>query len=274
MEVGGEAQELADQAGGDVVESNETERGTTAADAPESIQLHEPLETPAEAEQPAEEVVAAAAAEPVIEPAKPARRRGGDDRQTSLFGDDPRPGLPASAPDPATTRIAKPIPGRSFLPGVARIPVRRVEPPAEPQPEPKAEPEPVRIDPPRPEMTRTPVRRPEPPAEPQPEPEALEQPPEPVQEPEPVTAPATPVAPPPTVPARTAPSTAAPRTPPPRAPIPPASPAVPPGGKAAQQETLQFEPVSRGRFDKSEPTIVDGQDLDVPTFLRRNVRVR
>jgi cell division protein FtsZ len=40
-----------------------------------------------------------------------------------------------------------------------------------------------------------------------------------------------------------------------------------------KQETLQFEPVTRGRFEKSEPTIVDGQDLDVPTFLRRNMRV-
>jgi cell division protein FtsZ len=42
----------------------------------------------------------------------------------------------------------------------------------------------------------------------------------------------------------------------------------------SKQETLQFEPVSRGRFEKSEPTIIDGQDLDVPTFLRKNVRVR
>jgi cell division protein FtsZ len=41
-----------------------------------------------------------------------------------------------------------------------------------------------------------------------------------------------------------------------------------------RQETLQFEPVTRGRFEKSEPTIVDGQDLDVPTFLRRNVKVK
>lgn len=41
-----------------------------------------------------------------------------------------------------------------------------------------------------------------------------------------------------------------------------------------KQETLQFEPVTRGRFEKSEPTIVDGQDLDVPTFLRRNVRIK
>src|SRR5215469_11124739 len=41
-----------------------------------------------------------------------------------------------------------------------------------------------------------------------------------------------------------------------------------------KQETLQFEPVSRGRFEKSEPTIIDGQDLDVPTFLRKHVRVK
>ena len=42
----------------------------------------------------------------------------------------------------------------------------------------------------------------------------------------------------------------------------------------ARQEQMQFEPVTRGRFEKSEPTIVDGQDLDVPTFLRRNVKVK
>jgi cell division protein FtsZ len=42
----------------------------------------------------------------------------------------------------------------------------------------------------------------------------------------------------------------------------------------AKQEILQFEPVTRGRFEKSEPTIVEGQDLDVPTFLRKNIRVK
>ncbi len=42
----------------------------------------------------------------------------------------------------------------------------------------------------------------------------------------------------------------------------------------AKQEILQFESVTRGRFEKSEPTIVEGQDLDVPTFLRKNVRVK
>jgi cell division protein FtsZ len=41
-----------------------------------------------------------------------------------------------------------------------------------------------------------------------------------------------------------------------------------------KQEVLQFEPVTRGRFEKSEPTIVEGQDLDVPTFLRKNIRVK
>ncbi len=43
---------------------------------------------------------------------------------------------------------------------------------------------------------------------------------------------------------------------------------------SAKQEVMQFEPVTRGRFEKSEPTIVEGQDLDVPTFLRKNVRVK
>lgn len=35
-----------------------------------------------------------------------------------------------------------------------------------------------------------------------------------------------------------------------------------------KQESLNFESVARGRFEKSEPTIVEGEDLDVPTFLR------
>jgi cell division protein FtsZ len=42
----------------------------------------------------------------------------------------------------------------------------------------------------------------------------------------------------------------------------------------AKQGVLQFEPVTRGRFEKSEPTIVEGQDLDVPTYLRKNIRVK
>jgi cell division protein FtsZ len=41
-----------------------------------------------------------------------------------------------------------------------------------------------------------------------------------------------------------------------------------PSKTKVKQETLQFESTTRGRFDKSEPTIVEGEDLDVPTFLR------
>jgi cell division protein FtsZ len=53
---------------------------------------------------------------------------------------------------------------------------------------------------------------------------------------------------------------------------PSASAPPPPKKVEAKQETLQFEPLSRGRFEKSEPTIIDGQDLDVPTFLRKQIR--
>ena len=56
----------------------------------------------------------------------------------------------------------------------------------------------------------------------------------------------------------------------------PAKEEQPPAEKAAhaKQEVLQFEPVTRGRFEKSEPTIVEGEDLDVPTYLRKNIRVK
>ncbi|MEM8955722.1 MAG: cell division protein FtsZ [Verrucomicrobiota bacterium] len=40
------------------------------------------------------------------------------------------------------------------------------------------------------------------------------------------------------------------------------------GGKGAQTE-LELDPGAKGRFEKSEPTIVDGEDLDVPAFLRK-----
>ena len=38
-----------------------------------------------------------------------------------------------------------------------------------------------------------------------------------------------------------------------------------------RQTQLPLEIISKGRFDKSEPTIHKGEDLDVPTYLRRNV---
>ena len=43
------------------------------------------------------------------------------------------------------------------------------------------------------------------------------------------------------------------------------------GGTAGRQEQLALEIFSRGRFDKSEPTIHKGEDLDVPTYIRRGV---
>ncbi|MEY2547102.1 MAG: cell division protein FtsZ [Verrucomicrobiota bacterium] len=58
------------------------------------------------------------------------------------------------------------------------------------------------------------------------------------------------------------------------APVAAAPPKPKPQKVQSKQEVLQFEPVTRGRFEKSEPTIVEGEDLDVPTYLRKNVRVK
>jgi hypothetical protein len=41
-----------------------------------------------------------------------------------------------------------------------------------------------------------------------------------------------------------------------------------------KQEVLQFEPVTRGRFEKSEPTIIEGEDLDVPNPERSEAQSR
>jgi cell division protein FtsZ len=42
-------------------------------------------------------------------------------------------------------------------------------------------------------------------------------------------------------------------------------------GNKLKQTQLPLEIVSKGRFDKSEPTIHKGEDLDVPTYIRRGV---
>lgn len=42
-------------------------------------------------------------------------------------------------------------------------------------------------------------------------------------------------------------------------------------GVNLRQGQLPLETVSKGRFEKSEPTLHDGQDLDVPTYIRRNI---
>ena len=39
------------------------------------------------------------------------------------------------------------------------------------------------------------------------------------------------------------------------------------------QTTLDLEAPQRGRFDKSERTIVNGEDLDVPTYIRRGIKL-
>jgi len=42
-------------------------------------------------------------------------------------------------------------------------------------------------------------------------------------------------------------------------------------GSRMRQEQLPLAIISKGRFDKSEPTIHKGEDLDIPTYLRRGV---
>ena len=42
-------------------------------------------------------------------------------------------------------------------------------------------------------------------------------------------------------------------------------------GLKFDQQQLPLVSVSKGRFDKGEPNLHDGKDLDVPTFLRRNI---
>jgi cell division protein FtsZ len=39
----------------------------------------------------------------------------------------------------------------------------------------------------------------------------------------------------------------------------------------SRQGLLPLEIVSKGRFEKSEVTLYDGEDLDVPTYIRRGV---
>lgn len=67
-----------------------------------------------------------------------------------------------------------------------------------------------------------------------------------------------------------------PESAPPERPPKPSRPSAPKPAaaksKQEKQETLQFEPVARGRFEKIEPTVIEGEDLDVPTFLRRTTK--
>jgi len=42
----------------------------------------------------------------------------------------------------------------------------------------------------------------------------------------------------------------------------------------AKQEEMQFEPATRGRFEKTHETMYNGENLDQPTFRRRRVAIR
>jgi cell division protein FtsZ len=44
--------------------------------------------------------------------------------------------------------------------------------------------------------------------------------------------------------------------------------------RKAKQQELQLQDVSKGRFEKAEPTLHEGKDLDVPTFIRRNLALK
>lgn len=200
-------------------------------------------------------------AAPVDEPAmpEPAPKRPEKPRglraattQASLFGEEP------AAP---IERIAPPVPGRMLRNPFPRRPAPAPVEPEPVEPEPEAAPEPVL--PPKPSIA-APVFTPAPAAAiPAPEP----------REPDPIEhAPQPPVsARPPLRRIERRPAPIAPRSPEliPAEELAPAS-----SSKTPQQEVMQFEPVTRGRFEKSEPTIVDGQDLDVPTYLRRRVKLK
>jgi cell division protein FtsZ len=54
----------------------------------------------------------------------------------------------------------------------------------------------------------------------------------------------------------------------------PSNPTTPRKTTAKQtQGTLDLDTQQRGRFDKSEPTIVAGEDLDIPTFMRKGIKL-
>jgi cell division protein FtsZ len=174
-------------------------------------------------------------------------------------------GEPSAAVQP---RIAAPVSAKPAPPPVEPAPEPVKETPPDPQPLTGPEPEPAVAK--IPAATRY---------EPAPSVAAMAKsaPPKPSAGPEPAEAAPAPAPPVP----EPAPRTPSPRPVIPR-PVPVASvPAEQPAPKPApvpkkeeRQEMLPLEPASRGRFDKSEPTIEGGEDLDVPTFLRRNVRVK
>ena len=45
------------------------------------------------------------------------------------------------------------------------------------------------------------------------------------------------------------------------------------GAKVEGQQKLNLEPFDKGRFKNVEPTFYEGQDLDIPTYLRRGIKL-
>lgn len=227
---------------------------------PEEAETELPVEPVLEprASEAAAEPEAPESAEPAAPPAYQIKPRGlrRASSQASLFGDD--------EPFVSPSKIAPPVPGRMLDRPYPKLPVREPEPeepPVEPEnrapgiesePVPEVESVPEIVESAAEELPVETAAQPEVPEEEEtPEPEAAAEP-----EPEPAPKPVTARRP-----------LLSPKPPEPQ----PAAPAV---SRSPQQEVLQFEPVTRGRFEKSEPTIVDGQDLDVPTYMRRRIKLK
>jgi cell division protein FtsZ len=54
---------------------------------------------------------------------------------------------------------------------------------------------------------------------------------------------------------------------------PDAGRSAPPAARAEQHEFLFNEHESRGYFDKTDRNLFEGQDLDVPTYLRKGIKI-
>ena len=50
--------------------------------------------------------------------------------------------------------------------------------------------------------------------------------------------------------------------------------AVPKENAPLKQADLPLQPMTRGRFDRDNPTLHNGEDLDIPTFLRRGISLK
>ncbi len=55
--------------------------------------------------------------------------------------------------------------------------------------------------------------------------------------------------------------------------VAPARPSAQRGPKRIEQPELELPTISKGRFKNVEPTVMDGEDLDLPTFIRRGLRL-